>query len=63
MQVYCTGGGRVLSFTHPYIGKTGPYGPPMSVCAKVMSKGVHNIAFSVTPCNSHYNHTPDLGNM
>ena len=25
------------------------YGPTMSVGAKVMSKGVHNIAFSVSP--------------
>ena len=26
-----------------------PHGPTMSVCTKVMTKGVHNIAFSVTP--------------
>ena len=25
------------------------YGPSMSVCQKVMSKGVHYIAFSVSP--------------
>ena len=41
--------GRVSSFTLPYIWETGPYGPPMSICTKVMSKGVHNIVFSVTP--------------
>ena len=27
----------------------GPYDPPMSICTKVMSKGDHNIMFSVTP--------------
>jgi hypothetical protein len=41
--------GRGVVFTSPYIGKTGPYDTPMSICTKVMSKGVHNIAFSVTP--------------
>ncbi len=25
------------------------YDPPMSVCIKVMSKGIHNIVFSHTP--------------
>ena len=32
-----------------HIGKAGPYGPTMSVCTNVMSKGVHNIVFSVMP--------------
>ena len=41
--------GRVSSSHSPYMEKAGPYGPTMSVCPNVMSKGVHNIAFSVTP--------------
>jgi hypothetical protein len=38
-----------LSALPPYSRKPGPYGPTMSVCAKVMSRGVHNIAFSLSP--------------
>jgi hypothetical protein len=38
-----------LSAPPPYSRKPGPYGPTMSVCAKVMSRGVHNIAFSLSP--------------
>jgi len=30
------------------------YDPPMSICVKVMSKGVHNIAFSHTPDMQHH---------
>ena len=55
--------GRVLSFTRPYIGKTGPYGPPMSVCANVMSEGVHNIAFSVTPDMCTASNSPELSRI
>jgi hypothetical protein len=57
--------GEGSSFTSPYIGKTGPYDPPMSVCTKVMSKGVHNIVFSVMPDVEHprtlqnHSHVPD----
>ena len=39
----------VFTFLQSYMGKTGPYGPTMSICANVMSKGVHNITFSVMP--------------
>lgn len=38
-----------LSALPPYSRKPGPYGPTMSICAKVMSRGVHNIAFSLSP--------------
>jgi hypothetical protein len=38
-----------LSVLPPYSRKPGPYGPTMSICAKVMSRGVHNIAFSLSP--------------
>lgn len=41
-----------LSAFPPYSRKPGPYGPTMSVCAKVMSRGVHNIAFSLSPDDS-----------
>lgn len=41
-----------LSALPPYSRKPGPYGPTMSVCAKVMSRGVHNIAFSLSPDDS-----------
>ena len=36
-------------FHSPHRGIYILYGTPMSVCVKVMSKGVHNIAFYVTP--------------
>jgi hypothetical protein len=39
--------GRVGLFSH--IGKSDLYGPTMSLCVTMMSKGVHYIAFSVTP--------------
>ena len=38
-----------LSALPPYSRKPGLYGPTMSVCAKAMSIGVHNIAFSLSP--------------
>ena len=41
--------GKCPSIHSPYIGKTGPYGPTMSVCTNMMSKGVHYIAFSFMP--------------
>ena len=40
---------RFLSTLSPYSRKPGPFGPNMSVCAKGVSRGVHNIAFSVSP--------------
>jgi hypothetical protein len=42
-------GVRSLSALPPYSRKPGLYGPTMSVCAKAMSRGVHNIAFSLSP--------------
>jgi hypothetical protein len=53
---------------HPslYIGKSGPYGPTMSLCATMMSKGVHYIVFSVMPDVEHprtsqnHSHDPDM---
>src|ERR1700733_10004476 len=40
---------RFLSTLPPYSRKPSPFGPNMSVCAKGVSRGVHNIAFSVSP--------------
>jgi hypothetical protein len=46
-QMYLLRGGVLLT---PLIyRKTGPYGHIVSICRKVMSTGVHYIAFSVTP--------------
>jgi hypothetical protein len=53
-------------FTPPYIGKSGPYGPTMSLCTTMMSKGVHYITFSVMPDVEHHrtsqdhSHDPDM---
>jgi hypothetical protein len=46
-KVYSLRGGVLLT-PLIYI-QTGPYGHMVSKCAKVMSRGVHNIVFSVTP--------------
>lgn len=40
---------RFLSTLSPYSRKPSPFGPNMSVCAKGVSRGVHNIAFSLSP--------------
>ena len=53
---WCRGGnelkwklGEVMIFSLLHSRHFIPYGPTMSVWHKVMTKGVHNIAFSVTP--------------
>jgi hypothetical protein len=56
--------GRVSGFSPLLIYvKVTPMGPTMSVCSYVMSKGVHYIAFSVTPDVEHprtsQNHSHD----
>lgn len=40
---------RSLSTLPPYSRKPSPFGPRMSICAKGVSRGVHNIAFSLSP--------------
>jgi len=40
---------RSLSALPPYSRKPLPYGPKVSICAKGVSRGVHNIAFSLSP--------------
>src|ERR1700755_1255501 len=40
---------RFLSTLSPYSRKPSPFGPNMSVCAKGVSRGVHNIAFLLSP--------------
>ena len=40
---------RFLSTLLPYSRKPSPFGPNMSVCAKGVSRGVHNIAFLLSP--------------
>jgi hypothetical protein len=46
-EVYLLRGGVLLSPLS--YRKTGPYGHMVSICTKVMSRGVHYIAFSVMP--------------
>ena len=38
-----------LSTLSPYSRKPSPFGPKMSICAKGVSRGVHNIAFLLSP--------------
>jgi hypothetical protein len=53
----------MCAFTPPYLGKSGLYGPTMSVCSYVMSKGVHYIVLLVMPDMEHLrtsqNHSHD----
>src|SRR5580693_9293969 len=41
--------GNFLSAPSPYSRKPGPFGANVSICAKGVSTGVHNIAFSLSP--------------
>ena len=41
--------GNFLSAPSPYSRKPGPFGANVSICAKGVSRGVHNIAFLVSP--------------
>ena len=40
---------KSLSKPLPYGRKPAPYGPNVSICAKGVSRGVHNIAFLLSP--------------
>lgn len=42
---------KFLSVLSPYSRKPGLFGPNVSICAKGVSRGVHNIAFSLSPDN------------
>src|SRR6267142_370469 len=40
---------RAFSAPSPYSRKPGPFGENVSICAKGVSRGIHNIAFLLSP--------------
>lgn len=46
---------KFLSALSPYSRKPGLFGPDVSICAKGVSRGVHNIAFLLSPDDFHCN--------